>query len=324
MKHKKPFAVLICVLMLFFKIAAQAQEYFPLPDSNATWIVTDISSQGTFHVEFSLSPFSDDTVINSKVYHKIFLTDIAKLHEYAGAFRSSSDGKTWYVPTGHNPPQEYLWYDLTKNAGDTVRDIALNTMIYSYVGTYDLVVDSVKFKNAGPYNLKCLYLSPIPPWPPHYDLNPIVWAERIGSLNMGIFNGYTCGLNMIALRCMSVDDTIYYFSTSGDCYFPEEINLAYEPGVCDFYVGDNRPEPEDDIICVYPNPVTDHIIVNNIPSGQIDASIYNTYGQMVYFKRFDTIDNNCITLQCNLTPGIYLISLILKNNKLWKQKIIIK
>ena len=310
--------------MLFLKIAAQVQQYFPLADSNATWIVTDISSQGTFHVEFSLSLFSDDTVINSKVYHKIFLTDIAKTHEYAGAFRSSSDGKTWYVYAGPiPPPQEYLWYDFSKIAGDTIQDVALNFM-NDFIGIYDLLVDSVKFKDAGPYNLKCLYLSPIPPGPPHYSGNPIIWAEGIGSLNMGIFNGYSCGLNMTTLRCMSVDDTIYYFSPSIDCYFSEDINLAYEPGVCDFYVGEKRPDPKDEEISVYPNPVSDHIIIKNIPAGKVDACIFNAFGQRVFCKKHIIDGNNFIILQCNLTPGVYLISLTFKNNELWNQKIIVK
>lgn len=321
MKLQQTIAMLaICTAI---NLQVTGQEYLPLPDSNAKWIVTDDSSQGTFLIEFSLSPFSDDTLINSKFYTKIFLTGIDKTHEYSGAFRSSSDGKTFYVPTAHNPPQEYLWYDFSKIAGDTIQDVALNFM-NDFMGIYDLLVDSVNYKDAGPYNLKCLYLSPIPPVPPYYNGNPVIWAEGIGSLNMGIFSGYSCGLNMTTLRCMSVDDTIYYYSNSMDCYFSEDVNLAYEPGVCDFYVGDNEPGTTDNKICAYPNPVSDHIIIKNIPTGQMDACIFNAFGQRVFYKRYHTNGNNCIILQSNLIPGVYLISLTLKNKELWNQKIIVK
>jgi len=301
-----------------------AQNYLPLPDSNATWIIVDDSSQGTFYGEYVLNPFLDDTLINNIEYHKIFSKDGNNQLYYAGAFRSSSDGKTYYVPSFWNSTQEYLWYDLTKNVGDTVNDVALN-YLESFEGTFNLIVDSIKFKNAGPYNLKCLFLSAIPPVPTGYNGNPIVWVEHIGSLNGGIFNVYACGLNMTSLKCMSNNDTTYYSPINPvSCFFWEEIDFTFQQGTCDLYVGINDLNQENQKICIFPNPADNYLFIENLPSGNIDVCIYNAFGQMVFNKRYNSFDNNNITLQHEFMQGVFFIKLLLNNNELWQQKIIIK
>ncbi len=322
MKHKILLLSIIGVHLLLWKINLQAQEYLALPDSNATWIVTHSNSVGTFHIEYGLSPTLDDTVINSKVYHKIYKKGYCKLNSYVGSYRNDINGKTYYVPAFPNDSIEYLWYDFTKNPGDTIKEVALN-MFSDFVGTYDLVVDSVIYKNSGPYNLKCLFLSPVPPGPPYYyNDNPLVWVERVGSLNGGIFNEYLCGLDIIHLRCMSTNDTILYFSFSLDCFFSEGIDLSYENGTCELPISINETVSERKQICVYPNPVDDRIMIKNLPSEPIEISIFNTMGQKVFNKRNVSSERNHITIISNLKPGLYYIRIISINNELLTKKII--
>ncbi|MCK4407024.1 MAG: T9SS type A sorting domain-containing protein [Bacteroidales bacterium] len=322
MKHKILLLSIIGVHLLLWKINLQAQGYLALPDSNATWIVTDLCSVGTFHIEYGLSTNRNDTVINSNIYHKIFLKDMLKNIEYAGAYRSDTNGKTYYVPAISNDSTEYLWYDFTKNTGDTIKDIALNDLYYSFIGTYDLVVDSVNYKDSGPYQLKCLFLSIIPPGPQGYNGLPIIWVERIGSLNGGIFNQYRCGLNMLMLRCMNADDTIFYFSPFELCFLFQGIVLSYEPGICELPISINETVSEHKQICVYPNPVDDRIMIKNLPSEPIEISIFNTMGQKVFNKRNVSSERNHITIISNLKPGLYYIRIISINNELLTKKII--
>ena len=322
MKHKILLLSIIGVHLLLCKINLQAQVYLALPDSNATWIVAHSNSVGTFHIEYGLSPTPDDTVINSKVYHKIYIKGYCKLNSYVGSYRNDINGKTYYIPAFPNDSTEYLWYDFTKNTGDTIKDIALN-MITDFVGTYDLVVDSVIYKNSGPYNLKCLFLSPVPPGPPHYyNDNPIVWVERVGSLNGGISNEYLCGLDMIHLRCMNVDDTIFYFSTSLNCFFSEGIDLSYENGTCELPISIFENKTRHKQICVYPNPVNDYILIKNPPPEPIEVFVFNIYGQEVFCSSHNATKGNDLRLRCHLTSGVYIINILSNNNKLLTQKIL--
>lgn len=324
MKHNNSLFVLIGIIILSFQFTIQAQTYQTLPDSNVTWIVTESSSSGTFHIEYGLSTFSDDTLINSNNYKKIFLRWSPQFYEYAGAYRNNSNGKTFYVPP-LSDTTEYLLHDFSKNAGDTIKGVALNHPNHQFIGTYDLIVDSIQYKNSGPHNLKCLFLSPIPPHPPYYNGNQIVWVEGIGCLNGGIFNQYLCGLAMISLRCMSTDDTIFYFSPLSSCWFPQGITLSYDSGVCELpLVSINETVPEYNQTIIYPNPFSDYILIEYPPSPPFEITIFNLLGQKIFFRSYSSIEGRQLTIVLNLKPSLYLIRLLSKNNEIITKKLIKK
>ena len=97
MKQIIYFITFICGFTL---VSLHAQQYQPIPDSNAAWIIEqDDGFGGLYYHRFSLSPYSDDTVINSKIYTKIYFRFDTSEEQYVGAFRNATDGISYYVPS---------------------------------------------------------------------------------------------------------------------------------------------------------------------------------------------------------------------------------
>lgn len=311
--------LLVGIAILHFTI--NAQTYLPLPDSNATWITGSSCSQGTGYMKFVVNSHSSDTIINSKVYNKIYqVGEILK--EYAGAYRSCSDGRTFIIPSFPIDTVEYLLFDISKKPGDTIKYVALFTDYMSITGLYDLVVDSVQYKDSGPYSLKCLFLKVIPPLPPGYNNNPIVWVERIGCLNGGIFNMYRFGLTTEYLKCMSKDDTVLYYAGFSNYWFSENFYLEYDTGFCELPPASiDEDVSESYRATIYPNPFTEHVILTNPPSKPFEVWIYTITGERVYFNEYNLSINNVI-IDCNFDPGIYIIKIISDYELITVKKII--
>jgi hypothetical protein len=308
----------IIVLALLLPYTSKEQSYISLPDSNATWITIEESSLGKYYHEYGLNLTKDDTIINSISYIKVFKKGTIDFQEYVGAFREDTTGSTFFIYL--NDTSEYLLFDFSKNTGDTLNNIAFS-YYNELIGIYNLKVDSVLLSPSGSLNLKCMYLSFIEPFPPNYNGNSVVWVERIGSLNGGIFNDYLCGLSMHTLRCMSANDTIFYFQSSNDCSFSEQITLSYDPGTCSLPVSVPDIGIKNNRIQVSPNPFFNNLNLRNLPNNQINISIFNFLGEMIYHEELDSImSNHLIYMDCK--PGVYLIIIASKGKIISILKII--
>jgi hypothetical protein len=297
------------------------QDYLALPDSNATWIIkSEAMSTGFF--EYGLRPYENDTIILNQEYSKIYLFDLSdEIDEYVGAYRSQIDGKVFYIPTGTVDTTEYLWYDFSKEVGDTVWNIALNEFDI-FLGTYNLVVDSTKNLLAGPYNLKCLFLHAIMPEPPGYNGNPIVWVEKIGSLNGGILNMYECGLNFINLHCMDINDTMFYHAPNQGCFFNDPVSLSYQYGNCEIPVWIDEARPKNFKLKIHPNPIIDRFKISTPPNSELSICIYNEVGIITYTAHIHTKPNESeYEPDCELTPGFYILTIQFEN-KFYSTKIL--
>ena len=290
-------------------LSVHSQTFLTLPDSNAVWIVSETSSAGDFYYEYSVGSDPNDTVINSISYTKIYITDASDFPFYAGAFRCDSAGKAFFVPPYVGYTEEHLWYDFSLNTGDTVRDVALNDMQPGFVGEYDFKVDSTKNINVGPYGLKGLYLTPIAPYPPFYTFNSLVWVEGIGSLNGGIYNMYMCGISANSLRCMSKNDTVFYYTTINDCEIFEEDEFIYILDDCKVPVGGLNEEIiknyKSSEIKIYPNPAANHITIetNEFINNSPNVEIIDPIGRIV---KSTIINNNKTVISIeDLQPAIY-------------------
>jgi len=302
-------ALFILSFILFSSIPKmiKSQDYIPLPDSNAVWIVANTSSAGDFYYEYSIGSTPNDTIINSIKYTKIYITDALDYNFYAGAFRSDSGGKAFFVPPYVGYTDEHLWYDFNLVEGDTIRNVALNDMQPGLVGEYDFKVDSTQILSVGPYGLKCLYLTPVPPYPPFYTFNSLVWVEGIGSLNGGIYNMYMCGLSASSLRCIAKNDTIYYYTDFIDCEIFEEDEFIYNPGECKVPVG----VIDKDALLFNETRIFSNtkggILISNLLSGRNSIHVYNQIGSNVYTKSL-MINNSNRELQItDLVTGFYIV-----------------
>jgi len=309
MKRK---TLLFFILCNFVYSITLAQQYQPIPDSNASWIIQQDDGWGGFYInKFSLSPNWNDTVINSIHYTKLFFRFDTGPIIYHGAFRNSTNGKSYYMPA--NSDQEYLLRDFTKNTGDTIKNI-----IYSegLVETWilDFMVDSIEYKNSGPYNYKIMYLSTVvEDTIPNVDpFESLVWMEKIGSFGGGILNSYRGQLSIQRLCCMQYNDTIYY-NTIYWWFFPEDI--TYEFGECNDPVGLEDINTVEIGMRIAPNPVSCstsvYFEIDQLNNFNNYLMIFDLYGKEISSFEFH---NSFFNIKSPASNGVYIVKIFTKNN----------
>lgn len=290
----------------------RAQQFHTLPDSNASWLVQERSSEYTIYHSWFLSDFQNDTVINGIEYTKIF----EKLYEgndtsYSGAFRNDVNGKIYYVPKSEQ--QEVLLQDFSKQQGDTVFNVAVHSN--GYIGTYDFIVDSVSYYPCGPYNLKSVALHSIEMIPSIYGTT-LHWVEKIGNISGGIFNQPEMGLNIFSLICQNTFDTIFYNANVG--YFPQ--SLGYYPGNCDEFLAIDKPQ-SDEPFSIYPNPFTNQLYIRSEQAlKNLRIEVYDLMGRLLTTEIVPNFSNPYITKTLsNLKSGNYFLMITTKHKQPWKQ-----
>jgi hypothetical protein len=293
--------IFILLFFIAYSICTNAQNYYTLPDSNVTWITQQDDGFGGFHYwELSADSINKDTIINSKTYTKIS-TGI-----YQGAYRSDTLGLAYIVP--HDSLQEFLIMDLTKNSGDTIKNVLVYSNTFPSGSLVKLHVDSVNYIQDGPYSLKRLFLSNHLLFPQNYSY--IFWIEKIGTSN-GIYNDiHEIGLGSSWVCCMQHNDTIFYdYMTSdqfvyekGHCINPTSINNCF-----------SNPEPK-----VFPNPTTDKIIVEQISQNTV-LTVYDISGRLLLQNSFRQSKSE-IDLS-SLSKGVYILKLN-NNDHIFVTKII--
>ncbi len=315
--------ILIIVTLLLLPVTETlAQQNQPIPDSNASWIIEQVSpfpGIDFFH-KFSLSPYIDDTVINSHLYTKIYFRfDIGETRYY-GAFRNDTNGLSYYIP--QYSQEEYLLRDFSRNTGDTIKNVAYE-LGPDLTWVLDFYVDSSEYVNSGPYTYKVMYLSTviqdtIP------DLDPfetLVWMEKIGSFGGGILNSHMGALSSKRLYCMQYNDTIYYDSYLW--WFRTE-DIVYDAGECPYPVGINETKDFNSQIQVTPNPFYKQITLSNLPKNEeLKISIFNISGQIVFSKKIKTNQTiELIDVNPELPMGLYILKIQTKDQLLTTKKIV--
>jgi len=315
-------SLLIILTLGLLPIYVTAQQYQPIPDSNAAWIIQQESTiQGEyFYHKFSLSPYLDDTVINSLLYTKIYFRFNTNGARYYGAFRNDTNGISYYIPQFSQ--EEYLLRDFSKNTGDTIKNVAYE-LCSDCTWVLDFYVDSSEYVTSGPYTYKVMYLSTviedtIPEVSPD---EPLVWMEKIGSFGGGILNSHIGTLSSKRLYCMQYNDTIYYDSF---LWWFRTQDIVYEAGECDYPVGINEPYNYNSQIQVTPNPFKRQITLSNLPENEeLMITLSNIFGQLVFSKKIRT---NQPTVMIDINPelpmGLYILKIQYKNKLLITKKIV--
>jgi len=306
MKPKILLTLIFTVLVQF--CFGQTQTYYPFPDSNVVWIIGQ--DDGFGGIDYKKYYTFGDTLIDSCFYTKIGSHDF-----YLGAYRSDTNGVTYYIPK--DSTNEYVIRDFSKNSGDTIKNVYYK---YSYDKLIDFYVDSVNYVTAGPYLLKRMYMSnnqAIDSIYSNYEPSPLIWIEKIGCVIEGFYNNIFQPLGGKWLYCMSYDDTIYYEGNYG--YINK--NPIYIYGQCEKPDGLNEENQIDSKIIVTPNPFSDYITITNINNhNSCEYKIYSPIGQLIYHKK--CIGNQTTLNLKNLNPGIYFFIINDKSEILKTQKII--
>lgn len=294
--------------------SADAQNYYTLPTSNFGWQIQTsiwVTSTGGGWTTYSYDNYftnslNPDTIINSITYTKIYCDSLSR---YNCAFRSDTTGKTFLVP--HDSTNEYLVMDISKNAGDTIK----NVLCYcaGLTPIIDICIDSVDYLKAGPYTLKKLYLSNHHYWGNIWDYTQLFWIEKIGTStgfsNEVYYLGGMMGSNeWESLYCMQYNDTIYFNSGSGPVYGHGECYSLADINNNSTYSG----------IKIFPNPTNGILIIDQVLQNTI-LSLSDIQGRLLYWKSLEEGKSE-IDLS-KFENGVYLLRLR-SNNKTAVTKVV--
>ena len=300
------FTILIS-LNIFFSTSLFSQNYYPFPTSEAIWnIVGDNCLYPVgYRIRFGLY---GDTIINSKLYSKIFdLYDSTLIHPYStyfGAIRENDEKQVFLLM---EPYPEILLYDFSLNVGDTIwyeygGAIAYGNFVFWQQSHYRVVlnIDSILLEN-NEYR-KRISFSGV------YSMSD-VWVEGIGSI---IWAGL---LNPIITDIVTNGDGYYFacFKHHGQVFYLN--NPFCDKCFCQLLSDINILNNNQLGIKIFPNPSINNINIEFKNSNQIKytLSLYNAHGQLV--RQIDHITTERVIIEReNLKTGIYYFQLKSKNN----------
>ena len=320
MMNRYKYVIGLVVFLLLLPFLPVAQSYQPIPDSNAYWIIEEgDGGPGHFYFTYSLSETLDDTLINNVTYIKLFCGNPLNQH-FCGAFRNATNGKSFYVPKYSE--QEYVLRDFSKNAGDTVKNVAYDLEGDTWV--LDFYVDTTGIATCESTNYKVMYLSTvIEDTIPGFDSDePLVWIEKIGSIGGGILNAHSLFMAIKDLYCMQDNDTIYHAYLVNN----HVAMITCENGICVTPTSIDESGLNEYEIQVSPNPFRDFITINNLPHNiPIELGIFNQLGQLVFQKNLlGNQPQQRIKINTTLQAGLYIIKIQSKNTVLFTHKIVKK
>lgn len=291
-------ACLICLLFLALIYEGKAQ-YVPMLNDSAVWRqgirqCTDggwlVECGAWNYYDFKLS---DDTILNSKQYTKVYLPfndwwpyaylreDSGKVYlkyEYESEF-PYYDGSNW-APQYFRDTTEFILYDFSLHVGDTFTTRIHNciTSLFPAPDTIEHLhhfvltqIDIVTLNNGA--SRKRFHLENTQePWGDNYaqTYNSLEWIEGIGSTFTFFYNEYNsyypCGIadagfSIYELACYSLNDTIVWGATN--CQLPTSL-----------------AENKNPKISLYPNPVSDELTAAGV-ADKSTYSIYNILGGLV-------------------------------------------
>jgi len=289
----------IIVILVFIKLAANAQ-YFKMPlDTNHYWRERYSSTQfengslvtRTCDYQYNITK---DTVINALTYKKVVLRhnicEVQPLVPQTSFLRQDTIAKRIIMRYNN---QEYILYNFNKSAGDTAK--LFNQMLTPPVSTYTVNTRDSVLLNDGYYHKRLLMDGS-----PNYSMIEGIGGEY--GLVTPNFIGFGVGST---LQCMGKtypsQSTIYHLSgTSFSCDAVVNVRqiLNEIPGLFIF------PNPTSDIL----NIKTENVIPKSI-------EIKNILGQIILNMNNINRDISTINIQ-DFSPGIYFIKVKLADKNI--------
>ena len=302
--------------LLFLTVAhGQANVYHPFPDTDAVWTVFDQMSHTGTHCdndEWMRSYIQKgDTIINSKLYNKLYLNEDHSesngppppcsysypitTNLFIGGLRNDSlNKKVFFYDNSKN--QECLLYNFNVNIGDTIQD----WLAYCSASTIYWKITSIDSALVGSKYHK------------RFNINGGINAdtsiiEGIGSLT-GLLGPYAFFENFNHLICNSV---------LGQTMF---VNKG-PPASCGIVgIGETKDNAP---YSIYPNPFyTETTLRTKNIFKNVSLTLYNSLGQAV--KQMNNLTGQEIILQReNLPSGLYFLRLMEDNKVLATNKLVI-
>ena len=300
----KNLPLIFCILLLLTNNALKAQKYIHFPDSIGVWRETYIRTipPGTLYGfnEAGETYYNGDTIIGNMFYHKLFRKDlnifcshIVLGKYYVGALREdTSQQKIYVIEVGQS--EEQVLYDFKLQPGDKFPK-SYGALVYSV----DTIItdDGIARRR----------------WNIEGSMSSYV-IEGIGGSNGLLSNGLTLEYPDITI-CFEGDNkqkvaiNYSYCQIGTDtCYFLSAIDYLLEND-----------------IAIYPNPMKSNsqasiVLPNKHINNLLSIEVANLYGQ-----KYDIINKvgGVLVLDAPSNPGVYFISLKMKNNYTLIKKIVV-
>jgi hypothetical protein len=260
---------------------------------------SDYGWPGLHQVFYSIE-ISGDTIINSIQYHKLFTPYIQTSVKsksiqintgYNGAIRQDTlIRKVFIVPRFESTEQ--LLYDFTMQVGDSVKGF-----IQTVFDPKDVVfsIDSVLVGNS--YRKR--------------------WNINL-SYNISIIEGVGCTFGLIE---QSPGQIIDYYDIGISCFRQNDLTIYPDTLTnCELITSVNPIEKQIDLINVYPNPSNGTFNIEFDQSKNIkQVQVTDLIGNIIFQKEKNIPSKLCID---NLSPGIFMLSIIDQDNKRINKKIL--
>lgn len=280
----------VTLILLLLSTFIISQNYFPLIENNKKWDVLNVLESGGWP-PFDTTSLTErfwtngDSIIDSEIYKKVYSTteEYPVNWELNCFMREDSDKKIWL--RRFNEDLDYLMYDFTIESGDSIL-VGYFETVYIYVDSINTITINQEERKKYWFSCKAR---------PYYHET---WIEGIGSDKGICWSGSAAIIGgWFRLLCMSENQEIIYTNPNYEsCYIITEINDNDKP-----------------VIQIYPNPVKDKLIIENIKNIEIESiSLINLNGQIV--KQFNSLGTQLDI--SDISSGLFFLKITYKNGEL--------
>lgn len=294
---------ILFIILTFTTLSLKAQTsvYKPFPESNAIWnfqSYISCPSIVSFTENYSIT-ITEDTVINSQIYHKLSVPAVIKSYDtticnhvslgYKGAFRQDVlNKKVFFMSPSSNT--ESLLYDFNIEVGDTIKGLTA-----SYTDTV-FSIDSVLVGSS--YHKR-------------WNFNQ--------EFNISLIEGVGLTYGLIELSPGNAIGNFPYFNIT--CFSNNNISLYPNSSInCELITSLNKTDNHFNQIKIFPNPSTGALKVCFDKINITEIRITDIFGNMV-FREVQLTGTDFEIKELN--SGTYTLTLIDSNNKRINYKIII-
>lgn len=300
---------LIFGLIIIINQIVKSQDYVPFPTENVYWNVfyvgtcSEDAPPDTMIIRYAIH---GDTMLNETHYSKLCIesgdTINPKIHGIGGL--RESDKKVYYrgyTAIGYTNDEEYLLYDFTKQIDDTIKHD-------SYGGFYSVILDIDSVEIGGSYRKRYKVDNH---W---FYQNPDYIIEGIGSVKNGLLGHISdipnCGYHYWEHICFRENGIVKYLNSSFSDCFPSNLltGIAHSDNEMDFNI--------------YPNPFGNEIqIESKLNHHNLIFKLIDINGKTLIEK---SIISNKVTIDLNISSGIYNALIIDNNGAILMTKKVIK
>ncbi len=291
---------LLCVVMISISFSYAQSAYIPLLKQNNQWnILRSHLNPGNLYTE--IYRVDIDTIINGNHCEKIVTSNDSALNAaYNFAYYMYEDTSLKKIFTLDDNFNLKLYFDFNVKVGDTLSLYCPYSHLNQSDTFYVAQIDSV--------NLDGIYRKRVSI---NFKINGILvpaddWIEGFGTFKGLHYGGYPGIGPYINLLCFSSNNQIIYQNTGySNCYY---TNV----GIKEF---------ENQLISIYPNPVTDHLFIKTAQTNEYFLQIFDIYGRLVFEQELNKRES--MVPISNLKKGIYHVVIYNNdNNKVLSDKII--